>query len=156
MVIKLPKPFQRIIHKEYNKGCVILEAYVDERAYKLNNGLKGIRDLLDLSDDDIVCDLFCKIQPNGEKPISFIFEDKKSKHRGRILKAIKQLVKSNGHIKTKLKRDIDFAVLCRMTMEKPFNVRKEFGSPCKVMYSKFNNKQTKVKLEGTEIPILSC
>ena len=148
MTIKLPKPFKTIVHKEYsqeeyNKGYTILEAYVDERHYKLNNGLLGIREKLGLSEDDVVCDLFCKIQPKKGKQVSLIFEDKKTKHQGKISHAIKQLVKSNTHIKSKLNQIIDFAILCRMSMERPFTAKKEFGSPFKVVYIKFNNKQTK-------------
>ena len=156
--IKLPKPFNSIIHKEYkNKGYKILEAYIDEMENpNLNNGLKGIRQLLGLSGNESICDLFCKIGFKDGSVKYFIFEDKNSKHQRCVYKKKKQLERSNELIKKKLGINIDFAVMSRISMEKPFYARTEFNMPFKVVRLKYGNKDEQVKLEKSNVPLLCC
>jgi hypothetical protein len=154
MSLKLPKPYSEIIHKEYGKTYEIMEAYVDEREEQLINGVSGIRALLSIGDDETICDLFCKIKINGNKIIYLIMEGKESKHDGNQFKAKSQLESSNKLIRNKLRINVNYAVLCGISLEQPFKAKKQFDMPFKAVHYNWNGRSGQVNLEGSEIPLL--
>lgn len=133
-----------------------MEAYIDEiEKPNLSNGLKGIRQLLGLSGNDSVCDLFCKIRLINNKIINLILEEKNSRREGSVFSAKRQLENSNKFIKDKLSINIDYAVVCNMPMEQPFKTRKQFNTPFKAIYFHWKGRSNQINLEGTKIPLLS-
>lgn len=154
--IRLPKPFRNIINKEFNQvGYEILDAYVDEMEHKnlAEKGLKGLRELLGVKGDEVICDLFCEIKLNNGVVLKIIFEDKNSKHQKNIYDARKQLENTNKLLIEK-GINIDYAVACTMSLEIPFKARKSLNNvPFKEVYLDWNRNHSQVLL-GTRVPLL--
>lgn len=154
--IKLPKSLRSIIHNAFRlKGYEIMEAYVDEMAYKIKDGLGELRKFLDISKSESVCDCFLKIKINGVGERKLLLEEKKSKHSSRFRDAKRQLEISNEYFEAKNIK-IDFAVVCKMSAEPPFEIRSgNVFPPLREVYIKLNGKP--VFLENSslnKIPLL--
>ena len=155
--IKLPKHLRKIVHNALNlNGYEIMEAYVDEMEYKISNNLGKLREFLGISDCDSVCDCYCKIRINGIGERNFLLEDKKSKHSKRFKDGKRQLEISNGFLEAKNIK-IDFAVICRMSVESPFEARSNVNvlPPFKVIHLKINGNQVFLENSSSnKIPLL--
>ena len=133
-----------------------MEAYVDENEHNIENGngLKVLREFLGISQGESICDLFCKIKVSNKTPQTFLFEDKNSKHQKSCSEAKKQLENTNKLLKEKHQAEVDYAVMCRVSLEPPFKAKTDYSYPFKIVYININGKN--VNLEGTQIPLLSC
>jgi len=156
-IIKLPKQLRKIVHNALNmRGYDIMEAYVDENEYNIKDGLGKLRKFLNISKNEGVCDCFCKINIHGLGEKNFLFEDKKSKHTKRFRDAKFQLEITNGYCENK-KIHIDFAIICRVSVEDPFKLRQDqnFLPPFKSVYMNINGKSVFLdNSTSNKIPLL--
>ncbi len=154
--IKLPKKFRSIIHNTFCiRGYQVMDAYVDENEFNINdgNGLKGLREFLGINNNESICDLLCDIKVKGESVKKYIFEDKKSHHQKSCTDAKKPLECTQKLLKEKHQIEPDYAVMGRVGIEPPFKAKTQQGFPFKAVYIGMNGKN--VNLEGTQIPLLS-
>lgn len=155
--VRLPKKLRKAITPHLKiRGYRVIEAYVDETEYSVTkkSGLKELRKFLEVDGSSSVCDCYCKIKIGNSSITKFLFEYKDSHHRKSPETAKKQLEKTQALLKKKRKINIDYAVMCRISMEPPFETRSNSQFPFKEIFLKMTKKT--VCLEGTKIPLLSC
>ncbi len=155
--VKLPKHLRKVVHDAFGfKGYEIMEAHVDEMAYTIKDGLGKLRDFLGISENESVCDCFCKISIHGLGEKKFLFEDKKTKHSKRFKDAKRQLENTNDLLEQK-NIEIDFAVVCRTSLESPFKSRQDndIMPPLKSVYLPMNGNSVNLdNSSSNKIPLL--
>ena len=147
--LKLPEPFHSAILRLYPLAeCIVSEAYLDD-GYQ-PNGFPKIREYLDITQAEPVCDCLSKVFVNG-KVIYLLLEDKGTGDYRKAQMGIAQL--ENSYIKAKNKNiTIERIILCNFKPDnRIFKSVDSLEHPLKILRNNISNEDIRI---DRSIPIL--